>query len=178
MAASEPTGKGRSKQTFVYPDTRPLLVGFLSIIAFCVAAGVGPERASLQFYSAAAQIIPLLLLVLAVEVGFFRLQPVPKAYRDSSLPRALLGMLPRGGHSTGSSPVYSVALWNRLGPLLVLAALVVGELAALEPLADRTAAGSTAPIVYGAIAAGLSAIVVVAALGVPAPVADRADTPP
>lgn len=166
LDADSPTQPRRSPD---YPDTRPLAVGLVSSIAFIVAIGIGPDSGSAEFYASASQVIPLLLLVLAVEIGLFHLTPVPPEYRDSSLPRAIGHMFPKGGMYTGpAGPVYSTALWNRLGPVLVLAMLIAGELVALARLTGASEGKETAGVVYGAIAAGLTAIALVAVFGWPA----------
>lgn len=112
----------------------------LVIIATLGAAGeFAPREADKEFFSAAAQVIPVLLVVLALEVRIFRLigRRQPPAEDDEArlrrfITRAVLGV--------------------------TLLYLVGGELWALQPLSSGDAAQGNAFAVWAAIAVGLVSI--------------------
>lgn len=121
----------------------PLLI---VIVALPLAFELSPSRAAEPFYSAAAQVIPILLLVLALEVRMFRL----------SAPPAL----------TGSDDLALARRFTRLAVLIVtLSLFVIGELQALDALAREHAENANASTVYTAIVIGLLLIAFLAMFG-------------
>jgi hypothetical protein len=143
-----------------------------------VIAGAGSGAYEKALYEATAQIIPVLLLVLAVEARFFRIDLVPfKELRQSfeaemkealgedpslrDVVRAALAI------QTGRSFAY---VQQRLLMVLVLAALVSGEVISVLILGqpDLESSGLQG-LVMGATFAGLAAVMVTALTG-PMPV--------
>lgn len=164
----------------------PLRIGLpaaTTVVAFAigllVGAGSGPYEK--EFYEAVAQIIPVLLLVLAVEARFFRIDLVPfaqvrsafKAELDEALGEsALPGDVVRAARKLQAGPSFSY-IQQRLLMVLALLALVAGEVIAVlvlgQPdLESRWPQG----LVLGATFAGLGAVMVAALTG-PMPAAEQ-----
>jgi hypothetical protein len=135
---------------------------------FLIAYLAGPAEAGEAFYDAASQIIPVLLLVLAVELRFFRLRslPLPTFERDQSLSEKLEVA------ERSLVPLARVAV-----SLATLAVLAIGEFASLHPLSSGDADAGNAGLVYGALGAGVGAIAALAILG-DAPERRGPDVPP
>ena len=135
---------------------------------FLIAYLASPAEADEAFYDAASQIIPVLLLVLAVELRFFRLRslPLPAFERDQSLAEKLEAA------ERSVVPLARVAV-----SLATLAVLAIGEFAALHPLSSGVAEAGNAGLVYGALGAGVGALAALAILG-DAPGRREPDVPP
>ena len=148
----------------------------LGLLLLAVVAGLAlgvalaPNEASGEFYSAAAGTIPVLLLTLGVQARFFEF---------STIQAFLAGVkaqdvLPR---ESGESEVdYRLRVLEAVAPHmrrielavvgpLVLALLIVGEFAALHPLASGRPADRNAQLVYQCLASGFMVIVVLAVRG-------------
>ena len=104
-------------------------------------AGGGLADSQLAFYSTAAQVIPVLLLVIALELSTFKVV------------REFLSFLPEGRSAT---------IVVRLIILLIVALLFTGELLAVTALKDNHVSASTDDWVLSALLAG----VIVVLLGV------------
>jgi hypothetical protein len=164
--------------------TIPLLVAgpTFVVVAYVVAFAVTPdERANTEFFSAAAQIIPVLLLVLAVEGQAFRWQ----------LARLSLGALGRDElvdderferYAAGEGPIEDAVeavldaavdaarnvadvLLRQVTALLLLASLLAGEIVALVPLLTDAGPSGGAKPVMAAIVAGFAGVAYVAVTG-------------
>jgi hypothetical protein len=109
-----------------------------------------PAEATLSFYATAAQIIPVLLLVLAVEFQFF-------SYRAIPLPQEL--------GTDRQATRLAIRLNRMIAALATLTALIIGELAALHPVAIGSALSGNPRVVYAAIGGALGAIVALALAG-------------
>jgi hypothetical protein len=134
---------------------------------------LSPEMATSRFFEIAAQVIPLLILVLSVEVRFFELDRMPRSDRPAvrTVLRGVAGTFSAGGTGHPPPDVLEAAmeLWGRLVfPLGLLVALVVGEVSALNVVADASAPDANPGTVYGALFAGLAAIVLIAVATPPA----------
>lgn len=136
------------------------------------------SRVTSEFFAAASQIIPVLLLVLAVEAQVFRwrmagssLLSTPKAlYRDERKAQAAAG---EDGVEAAVEAVIDAAvetadaLTRQLTALLLLTALLVGEIVALIPLLTGDPGSGSAKPVMAAIVAGLAGVAYVAITGSP-----------
>jgi hypothetical protein len=173
-------GKTMFVVRLVFPFWLSGLAGGAASGAFLIGIIVGASSGlyEMPFYEATAQIIPVLLLVLAVEARFFRINQVPfKVLRQSfeaemkealgdepSLRDAVVAAF---AIQTGRSFAY---VQQRLLMVLVLAALVAGEVISILILGQpaRESRGLQG-VVMGATFAGLAAVVIAALTG-PMPV--------
>jgi len=128
-----------------------------SVATFGVAAAVVPSRASQTFFAVAAQIIPVLLLALAVELRAFRV-------------RWPLTLKEGGGLRLGS--VDLADLMRTVVLLVTLLFLAVGEFEALDALAKPHPESVYAKNVFIAIAVGVVLVCFFALVG-PMPEEDR-----
>jgi hypothetical protein len=136
------------------------------------------SRVTSEFFAAASQIIPVLLLVLAVEAQVFRwrmagstLLKTPKAlYTDERNAQEASG---EDGVDAAVEAVIDAAvetadaLTRQLTALLLLTALLVGEIVALIPLLTGDPGSASAKPVMAAIVAGLAGVAYVAITGSP-----------
>lgn len=154
-----------------------------AVVAFAIGlvAGYSSGAYERSFYEATSQIIPVLLLVLAVEARFFRVDLVPfKRLRQSfvaELKKAL-------GENASPRQVVRAALdlqreqsfayvQQRLVMVLALLTLVAGEVASILVLGQpRLESSLVQGLVLGATFAGLGAVTIAALIG-PMPVADQ-----
>lgn len=152
------------------------------VLAYVVAFGLTPDdRATTDFHAAASQIIPVLVLVLAVEGQLFRwemarssLSSVSKedVVRDERFQRFAAG---EGPISDAVEAVLDAAvttarnvadaLLRQATALLLLASLLVGEVVALVPLLTDDPASANAKPVMAAIVAGFAGVAYVAVTG-------------
>jgi hypothetical protein len=152
------------------------------VIAYVVGFAVTPaDGVSNEFHSAASQIIPVLLLVLAVEGQVFRWEI--SATSLSSVGAEDLMDDPRfERYSTGEGPISDAmdavldaavdtarnmadALLRQATALLLLASMLVGEIVALVPLLTDDPGGASAKPVMAAIVAGFAGVAYVAVTG-------------
>ena len=156
----------------------PTLVLIAYVIAFLVTPG---DRADKEFYSAASQIIPVLLLVLAMEGQAFRWQLNVSSLNVTSRDELVADERFRR-YADGDGPVgdaleamldaavetaRSVAdtLLRQLTALLLLLSMLLGEIFALIPLlATGENAGGSKPIM-AAVVGGFAGIAYVAITG-------------
>lgn len=168
--------RGRRKELQVEHDPpfevgpgggRLALIGVAYLAAGVAGIELAPETASPTFYEISAQVIPLLMLVLSVEVRFFDLQRMPRSARPTirTILRGLTGTLSVGGTSSPPPDLTQAAveLWGRLlFPLGLLVALVGGELFALNVVAKASSSTANPDLIIGALWAALAAIALVA----------------
>jgi hypothetical protein len=151
--------------------------GVISIVvAFAIgmAIGVSSDEYAKAFYEATAQIIPVFLLVLAVEARFFKIDLVPFKELRRSFEAEVVKTL--DGDSSPDDVVRAALTFQsgqsfayvqqRLLMVLVLAALVAGEVVSVLILGQRSIESSVLQgLVLGATFAGLAAVVVTALTG-------------
>lgn len=152
------------------------------LVSYLLAFGITPaDRASEEFHSAASQIIPVLLLVLAVEGQVFRWE-----LARSSLPTAIREDVVRderfqrfaGGEGPVGEAVEALldaavdtarnvadTLLRQATALLLLAAMLVGEVIALIPMLTDDPGSTSAKPVMAAIVAGFAGVAYVAITG-------------
>lgn len=154
-----------------------------TFFAFAIGLGVGAGSGAyaMAFYEATAQIIPVLLLVLAVEARFFRIDLVPfeqvRASFETEL-KLVLGEDPspkaviRAMRALQSERSFSY-VQQRLLMALALLTLVAGEVASVLVLGqpELKSHGLLQGLVLGATFAGLGAVTVAALTG-PMPVSE------
>jgi len=150
--------------------------------SYVVAFGVTPaDRASADFHSAASQIIPVLLLVLAIEGQVFRWEMARSSLSTGSRADALSDARFQrfaAGEGPVSDAVDAVldaavdtarnvadALLRQVTALLLLASMLVGEVIALIPLLTDDRGSTSAKPVMAAIVAGFAGVAYVAITG-------------
>ena len=132
-----------------------------------------PAEATADFYGAAAQIIPVLLLVLAVELRFFRVRAEDLASTRyvtartlRSLPESVAVIADDVDRAEQDALASAVArLVRTVIAVTTLLSLTVGQFTALHPLAQGDADAGNPRWVYMAIGSGLAAIATLALLG-------------
>ena len=140
-----------------------------TLAAFVLGFVMSPAEAAMGFYDAAAQIIPVLLLVLAVELRFLQLGGLPSATwllavrpedaakgvtdRAGAAARRLERFLGEGGGVTVVRATIGVG---------TIVALAAAEFIALHPLSLDDAAAGNPRWIYGALCAATAAIAVLA----------------
>jgi hypothetical protein len=127
----------------------------LPLIAYGLATLLVDGHAQKEYYEAISQILPLLLLALAIEQRYFtRGQSMP------DLPPEL---------QFGKGEVKRLARWYtvaaRVYALMVLLALGLGEWIAVEVLAAGSSTTSDLKNTAGSLAAGFTALIVTALIG-------------
>ena len=152
------------------------------LLSYVVAFGVTPaDRANAEFHSAAAQIIPVLLLVLAIEGQVFRWEmaraSLSTATREDvvSDDRFLRFAAGEGPVSDAVEAVLDAAvdaarnvadaLLRQATALLLLASMLVGEVIALVPLLTDDPGATSAKPVMAAVVAGFAGVAYVAITG-------------
>ncbi len=148
----------------------------VTALAFAIGLALGASSSAYEvaFYEATAQIIPVLLLVLAVEARFFRIDLVPFKQVRASFKAELkeaLGEHPTPGDVVGAAKALQrgrsfAYVQQRLLMVLALLVLVAGEVLSVlvlgQPdLESRWLQG----LVLGATFAGLGAVTVAALTG-------------
>ena len=142
----------RINLTVIGPAYWPALFPYVgALVAFILS----PAEATAEFYSAAAQIIPVLLLVLAVELRFFRVDmpDLSAAAPPSGMDLASVQAWERRLRS--SEVVRGIRTLISIGTLAIL---TLGEFVALHPLTQSDDAAGNPRWIYAALAAGLGAI--------------------
>lgn len=127
----------------------------LPVLAYGLAALLVDGHAQKGYYEAVSQILPVLLLALAIEQRYFtRQQAMPE------LPPEL---------EFGAAETRQLARWytraGRLYALLVLFALGFGEWIAVEVLATGSSSTADLKNTAGSLAAGFTALIVSALVG-------------
>jgi hypothetical protein len=158
----------------VQPRFWPALGPYVGLVVGYFAS---PAEATADFYAAAAQIIPVLLLVLAVELRFFRVRaedlPSTRYVTARNLARTLRS-LPESAAAIADDVdrAEQDAVASAVGRLVrtviavtTLLSLTVGQFTALHPLAQGDADAGNPRWVYMAIGSGLGAIATLALLG-------------
>jgi hypothetical protein len=141
-----------------------------STAAFGLAYGRSPHEASIDFYSAAAQLVPLLLLTLALQARMFELAPLLRVFArearafDAAHLARVLAFRSRGG----DREAFVADVWQRiLVTWFALGLLGTAEFVALHPLATGSAQDGNPRILYGVIAASFVALAWLALFGAP-----------
>jgi hypothetical protein len=149
------------------------------LLSYVVAFSVTPaDRAGEEFHSAASQIIPVLLLVLAVEGQVFRWEMARSSLSTASREDVVNDDRFRrfaAGEGPISDAVLDAAidtarsiadtLLRQLTALLLLASMLVGEVIALIPLLTDDPGRASAKPVMAAIVAGFAGVAYVAITG-------------
>jgi hypothetical protein len=152
------------------------------LIAYVVAFAVTPgEGVSPEFHAAASQIIPVLLLVLAVEGQVFRWE-ISRSSLAAVGAEDLMDDPRFARYSAGEGPIGEAveavldaavdtvrnladALLRQVTALLLLAGMLVGEVVSLVPLLTDDPGGASAKPVMAAIVAGFAGVAYVAVTG-------------
>jgi hypothetical protein len=160
MPAAEGRGKGLSKQA------RLALIGKFAfavaaiaapVLAYVVTALLVDGHAKEEYFEAVSQILPVLLLALAIEQRYFtRRQPAP----ESPLQLELAG---RRLDDRAMARWYTLAA--RIYALVVLIVLGLGEWTAVEVLATGESSSADLKNTAGSLAAGFTALIVSALVG-------------
>jgi hypothetical protein len=152
------------------------------VLSYVVAFAVTPaDGASDEFHSAASQIIPVLLLVLAIEGQVFRWEMARSslstagreevvsdarfrrfAADEGPISDAVEAVLDAAVDTARS---FADALLRQATALLLLASMLVGEVIALVPLLTDDPGGASAKPVMAAIVAGFAGVAYVAITG-------------
>ena len=152
------------------------------VVAYVVSYGLTPDdRAGTGFHEAASQIIPVLLLVLAVEGEAFRWR-VSRSELSPAVAEQLESDPRYERYVEGEGPISDAvealldaaadtlrtaadALVRQVTALLLLAAMVVGEIVALIPLLTDDPGSASPRPVMAAIVAGFAGVAYVAVTG-------------
>jgi hypothetical protein len=152
------------------------------LLSYVVAFAVTPaDRAGAEFHSAAAQIIPVLLLVLAIEGQLFRWEMARSSLstatredvvRDERFQRFAAGEGPVSDAveamldaAVDTARNVADALLRQATALLLLAGMLVGEVIALIPLLTDDPGRTSAKPVMAAVVAGFAGVAYVAITG-------------
>jgi hypothetical protein len=156
---------------------RPLVVLVAAILTGTLVA-TAREPGTLEFYRAAATVIPTLLLTLSVAGGFFRLSatekdPMSRALqsiqREVFMGRGAWDRVATIFRLTMQIPFLGASMGGRPGIVLLVLGLGGAEVAALYPLITGTPSIACLSIACGGMAGGFLAIAMVALFGVPVP---------
>lgn len=129
------------------------------VLAFAIAALVVEGQAQDQYFDAVSQILPVLLLALAIEQRYFTRagqEPAP----ESPLQLELAG---RRLDDRTMARWYTLAA--RAYALVVLLVLGLGEWVAVEVLATGESTSTDLSLTAGSLAAGFTALIVSALVG-------------
>ncbi|MDQ2630098.1 MAG: hypothetical protein M3Y75_03845 [Actinomycetota bacterium] len=129
------------------------------VIAYAVAALLVDGHAEKEYFEAVSQILPVLLLALAIEQRYFTRAGREKA-PESPLQLELAG---RRLDDRAMARWYTLAA--RIYALVVLFALGFGEWIAVEVLATGESSGADLKNTAGSLAAGFTALIVSALVG-------------
>jgi hypothetical protein len=128
------------------------------VVAYVVAALLVDGHAEKEYFEAVSQILPVLLLALAIEQRYFTRRPPPAP--ESPLQLELAG---RRLDDRAMARWYTLAA--RIYALVVLIALGFGEWIAVEVLATGESSGADLKNTAGSLAAGFTALIVSALVG-------------
>jgi hypothetical protein len=152
------------------------------LLSYVVTFGITPaDRASAEFHSAASQIIPVLLLVLAIEGQVFRWE-MARSSLSAATREDVVGDARFQRFAAGEGPLSDAvdavldaavdtarniadALLRQTTALLLLASMLVGEVIALIPLLTDDAGSISAKPVMAAVVAGFAGVAYVAITG-------------
>jgi hypothetical protein len=135
------------------------------VLAYVVTALVVEGHAKEEYFEAVSQILPVLLLALAIEQRYFTRRPPPPP--ESPLQLELAG---RRLDDRAMPRWYTLAA--RIYALVVLAVLGFGEWIAVEVLATGESTGADLKNTAGSLAAGFTALIVSALVGTKGSTAD------
>jgi hypothetical protein len=128
------------------------------VVAYGVTALLVEGHAEQEYFEAVSQILPVLLLALAIEQRYFTRRPPPAP--ESPLQLELAG---RRLDDRSMARWYTLAA--RIYALVVLIALGWGEWIAVEVLATGESTGADLKNTAGSLAAGFTALIVSALVG-------------
>jgi hypothetical protein len=128
------------------------------VVAYGVTALVVDGHAKEEYFEAVSQILPVLLLALAIEQRYFTRRPPPAP--ESPLQLELAG---RRLDDRSMARWYTLAA--RIYALVVLIVLGLGEWIAVEVLATGESSGADLKNTAGSLAAGFTALIVSALVG-------------
>jgi hypothetical protein len=152
------------------------------LLAYIVAFALTPDdRVGTEFGAAASQIIPVLLLVLAVEGQVFRWE-ISRSSLSAVAAEDLMDDPRFARYAAGEGPIGDAleavvdaaadtarnaadALLRQVTALLLLGSMVVGEIIALVPLLTDDPGSTSAKPVMAAIVAGFAGVAYVAVTG-------------
>jgi hypothetical protein len=127
----------------------------LPVVAYGLAALLVDGHAQKEYYEAVSQILPVLLLALAIEQRYFtRRQSMPEFPPELDFNEAETRNLARWYTRAG-----------RIYALMVLLALGLGEWIAVEVLAEGSSSTADLKNTAGSLAAGFTALIVSALVG-------------
>ncbi|HEX8050718.1 MAG TPA: hypothetical protein VF504_04560 [Solirubrobacterales bacterium] len=128
------------------------------VVAYGLTALLVDGHAEEEYFEAVSQILPVLLLALAIEQRYFTRRPPPAP--ESPLQLELAG---RRLDDRSMARWYTLAA--RIYALVVLFALGFGEWIAVEVLATGESSGADLKNTAGSLAAGFTALIVSALVG-------------
>jgi hypothetical protein len=128
------------------------------VLAYVVTALLVDGHAKEEYFEAVSQILPVLLLALAIEQRYFTRRPPPPP--ESPLQLELAG---RRLDDRAMARWYTLAA--RIYALVVLIVLGLGEWIAVEVLATGESSGADLKNTAGSLAAGFTALIVSALVG-------------
>lgn len=126
------------------------------VVVFCLAVDLIHGEAQMEYFAAVSQILPILLLALAIEQRYFTQRP--------SAPNVWVAF--RFGTRRIQLPLSRLyVLQARAAILLVLVILGLGEWVAVEVLATGSSDQDNLKMTAGSLAAGFTALIVSALVG-------------
>jgi hypothetical protein len=128
------------------------------VVAYVVTALLVEGRAKEEYFEAVSQILPVLLLALAIEQRYFTRRPPPA-------PESPLQLQLAGRRLDDRSMARWYTLAARIYALVVLIVLGLGEWIAVEVLATGESSGADLKNTAGSLAAGFTALIVSALVG-------------
>jgi hypothetical protein len=128
------------------------------VLAYVVTALLVDGHAKKEYFEAVSQILPVLLLALAIEQRYFTRRPPPAP--ETPLQLELAG---RRLDDRAMARWYTLAA--RVYALVVLIVLGLGEWIAVEVLATGVSTGADLKNTAGSLAAGFTALIVSALVG-------------
>ncbi|HKO38495.1 MAG TPA: hypothetical protein VJU14_09010 [Solirubrobacterales bacterium] len=129
------------------------------IVAFWIAALAVDGRAQKEYFEAISQILPVLLLALAIEQRYFT-----RAGREPA-PETPLQLELAGRRLDDRTMARWYTLAARIYALVVLVVLGLGEWVAVEVLATGKSSSADLSVTAGSLAAGFTALIVSALVG-------------
>ncbi|HEU5105257.1 MAG TPA: hypothetical protein VFU11_05405 [Solirubrobacterales bacterium] len=129
------------------------------VIAFMIAALLVEGEAQKEYFDAVSQILPVLLLALAIEQRYFTRAGQERA------PESPLHLEMAGRQLDNQMMARWYTLAARIYALVVLIVLGLGEWVAVEVLATGQSSSSDLSVTAGSLAAGFTALIVSALVG-------------